>query len=535
MGRSSNTASLIATLAVLTSSGCELLSGLDESREIADRPGSGAGSSGGFDAASGGVGGGGTSGAGGAGGNSGFAGAAGVSGTSSDAADDADAASDASDAGSEEGTDGAVQPARASRVAVGGNPYIGNGYACAVLLDGGVKCWGSNLYGELGLGDVEHRGDEPGEMGEALPRVNLGTKIPVTSVATGGNHTCATLFGGAMKCWGFNDNAMLGLEDTAHRADGPGEMGDLLPFPNVGSLVRINAVSCSNAHTCVRLDTTQIKCWGGSGHGETGLGSKQTRGGRPGEMGDALPIVDLGAGSPEALVSQSAHNCAIIEGGKVKCWGANWLGQLGLGDTESRGDDPGEMGDNLPAVDLGPDRRATALALGYEHSCALLDNGQVKCWGGSTYGELGLGDTQSRGSEPGQMGLALSAVDLGDGEIAKLISSGGRTTCVLLESDRIKCWGQNGFGQLGLGDTNHRGDQPGEMGDDLPAVDVDPEHAVIDLSVGLVSVCAVLSTNRIRCWGSNEDGELGIGTRDHRGDAPGEMGVNLPLVDLGVE
>jgi len=97
----------------------------------------------------------------------------------------------------------------------------------------------------------------------------------------------------------------------------------------------------------------------------------------------------------------------------VKCWGSNYSGQLGLGDTNNRGDGPGEMGDNLPAVDLGTGRTATAISCKNSYCCALLDNKSVKCWGYNGSGQLGLGDTNNRGDASGEMGDNLPAVDLG--------------------------------------------------------------------------------------------------------------------------
>ena len=96
----------------------------------------------------------------------------------------------------------------------------------------------------------------------------------------------------------------------------------------------------------------------------------------------------------------------------MKCWGVNQYGQLGLGDTENRGDGADEMGDNLPGVDLGTGRTAKALSVGKYHTCALLDDDSVKCWGSNWYGQLGLGDTENRGDASNQMGNKLPVVNL---------------------------------------------------------------------------------------------------------------------------
>jgi alpha-tubulin suppressor-like RCC1 family protein len=171
------------------------------------------------------------------------------------------------------------------------------------------------------------------------------------------------------------------------------------------------------------------------------------------------------------------HTCAILDDKSVKCWGSNSSGQLGLGDKNNRGDNSGEMGDNLPAVDLGTGRVATVVsARGYFHTCALLDDTSVKCWGSregeNNQGALGLGDRETRGDESGEMGDNLPAVNLGTGRVATVIFSGSYHNCAILDDTSLKCWGWNYYGQLGLGHTNIRGRNSWDMGDNLPAVEI---------------------------------------------------------------
>ena len=105
-----------------------------------------------------------------------------------------------------------------------------------------------------------------------------------------------------------------------------------------------------------------------------------------------------GAGRVGIRIAMGAyHQCALFDSGRMKCWGYNVSGQLGIGDVANRGDAVGEMGDTLPLIDLGAGRTVTAMATGQVHTCALLDNGSVKCWGGNAFGQLGLGDVVARG------------------------------------------------------------------------------------------------------------------------------------------
>jgi alpha-tubulin suppressor-like RCC1 family protein len=248
-------------------------------------------------------------------------------------------------------------------------------------------------------------------------------------------------------------------------------------------------------------------------------------------MGAALPVVALGTGkTAKALALGNAHSCAILNDDTVKCWGENSDGQLGLGDVVTRGDGANEMGDALPAVSLGVGKTAKALTARGSHTCALLSDDTVKCWGGNGQGGLGLGDTMKRGDAANEMGDALASVDLGLGLVGKGVFGGLNFTCAVLKTDRVKCWGRNAVGQLGQGDTTNRGDGVGPMGNGLPAISLGEGRTVKSLAVGINHACALLNNNAVKCWGGALAGQLGLGDEQSRGDGIGEMGDALPAV-----
>ncbi|MCE9673977.1 Ig-like domain-containing protein [Myxococcus stipitatus] len=414
--------------------------------------------------------------------------------------------------------------------------FAGEGHTCAVFADGRFKCWGNNSAGQLGLGHTESRGDGRGiqnQMGSGLPFGGLGAGQRVTALGLGGRFTCALLESGSVKCWGLNEYGQLGLGDTVNRGDGPGEMDDALPVVDLGTGRTARALAVGLEHTCAILDNGLVKCWGRNAGGGLGLGDVEPRGDNPGEMGDALPPVNLGTGrTAKALAVGGRHTCALLDDDSVKCWGDNAWGQLGLGDMAPRGDGPGEMGDALSPVKLGTGRTAKALATRELSTCALLDDGSVKCWGINQYGALGLGDRATRGDEPGEMGDALPRVNLGTGRTARALAVGNNNACVLLDDGSVKCWGRGSLGQLGLGDGEPRGAEPGEMGDALPRVNLGTGRAVTSLSAGSLHMCATFDEGSVKCWGANFSGQLGLGDSEHRGDGPGEMGDALPAVEL---
>lgn len=397
--------------------------------------------------------------------------------------------------------------------------------SCAILENGSMKCWGRNHAAAFGLGDA-NLGDVPSELGAALPALDLGTGRTVVAMAPGDIHVCALLDTGAVKCWGSGNAGQLGYDGSF-----TGQFGDALPAVKLGAARFALEIGVGYAHSCAILDDHSLKCWGLASSGQLGLGDTSDRGDQVGELGDALPKVDLGTGrTARQLRVGRLHTCALLDDGTVKCWGRNQEGQLGVGDAINHGDSPGTMGDALPAVDLGTGRTAKQIDAGDDHTCALLDDDSVKCWGYG--GRLGVGDPNHRGSVAGGMGDALPAVALGAGRTARRISAGGYHTCAILDDGSVKCWGHNEEGQLGLGDTDARGDGPNEMGDALPAVDLGPGRTALEISAAMLHTCARLDDGTIKCWGRNAEGQLGLGDVNARGDGPGEMGAALAAVKL---
>ena len=408
----------------------------------------------------------------------------------------------------------------------------GEAHNCA-LVRGRVKCWGFNASGVLGVGDTEHRGDDQGEMGAALPLLAFGGERTPVALSVGLYHACVISVRGELYCWGHNDSGQLGQGDAEYRGDEPGEVGPSLLPVALGAGRRVVRVAAGLRHTCALLDDGSVKCWGWNYKGELGLGDRAFRGFRgvrSEEMGDALPAVDLGGGPVVDLRVGSSHTCALLGDGRVKCWGQNAHGELGLGDAEGRGDEPGEMGTALLDLPFGFNRSARSLSVGRYHSCVVLDDGSVKCWGHNAYGQLGVGDVVARGSVVGDMGDSLPAVPLGMRALA--VSAGGNHSCALLEDGSVKCWGENSLGQLGQGDRVTRGDEPGEL-DALRPVDLGGERA-LQVTTGYSHTCVLLRGDRVRCWGNNVYGALGRGDGLPRGDEPGELGAELPDVDLAL-
>ncbi len=418
-------------------------------------------------------------------------------------------------------------------------------HTCARLEGGRLKCWGDNAFGQLGQGHTRTLGDSTTDGVATIPAIDLGTGRSATQIVANGGlftisgvntevgHSCALLDNGRVKCWGNNAFGQLGQGDTNTRGDGPNEMGNALSAIDLGSDRTATQLALGSAHSCALLDNGRVKCWGNNAFGQLGQGDTNTRGDGPNEMGNALPAIDLGTSRTATQIALgSFHSCALLDNRSVKCWGHNFFGQLGQGHTRTLGDSTTDGVATIPAIDLGSSRTATQIAIGEFHACALLDNGRVKCWGYNAFGQLGLVATDDRGDEANEMGNALPAIDLGTSRTATQIALGSFHSCALLDNGGVKCWGGNASGQLGQGDTNTRGDGPNELGDRLPAINLGSGRTATQLALGSAHSCALLDNRRVKCWGGNSLGQLGLDATGDRGDMPNEMGDNLPFVDL---
>ncbi|MBI2606672.1 MAG: hypothetical protein HYW49_11400 [Deltaproteobacteria bacterium] len=445
---------------------------------------------------------------------------------------------------------------------------VGSNHSCAAFTNGKMKCWGYNGYGHLGTGDTVNRGDSGAvghEMGDALPYVDLGAGRTVVQLVTGNSFTCAILDSGAggsrVKCFGYNPYGQLGLGDSNDHGNSPASLGDALSTVDLGTIngdgtggsLYAVKISAGVSHVCATLNNSKAKCWGYNYYGQLGLGHNASMGTSPLTMGDFLPYVELGTGKTALDIKAGGlDTCALLNDRTVKCWGGfdgPQYGNLG-NEALSMGDAPGEMA-RLSTVDLGTSRYATSIKSDVYSTCAILDDGNMKCWGyNASYGNLGTGDTNNRGDRPGtgDMGDALPIALVGTGRTVKAVATAGSYTCVILDSgaakSRVKCFGYNGYGNLGYEDTNNRtyGNQLGDyldtvnLGDDAGNGTGNPYYATQIGSGTSAFTCALLNNQRVKCWGYNNYGQLGIGTTNsYMGHVSGTMGNNLPFVDLGTD
>lgn len=394
--------------------------------------------------------------------------------------------------------------AEAVQIAAGADHY------CVITSLGTMKCWGWNKYGQLGYGDTLNRGDSVASRGVALTPVNVDANRKAMSLALGDAFSCALLDDGNVKCWGAGIGLWFAKNSNDHRGDAPGEMGDALPVFPVKAGLRISDLSAAFGNACITFSDGTYTCWGKRDLDRT----KQVKLDGKAQLVRAADLhscalmtdgrvkcwggVCIGTNrqlpldapqvirfAPKQKVKQLAlgsnHTCALLADGGVTCWGSGERGQLGRVPTPN--DCKGEPGDpwvgpslcanQPPHIPLVLGDKAIAVAVGPvgNFSCALLENGSVRCWGNNDNGQLGIGQvSQTRYNDLEALPnpnttVPSQPVNLGVGRKAKAIAVQSGGVCALLTDGCVKCWGLNNVGQLGYGDTVNRSAPPDQCVD----------------------------------------------------------------------
>ena len=275
--------------------------------------------------------------------------------------------------------------------------------SCAILMDGKVKCWGENLYGQAGDGTNDSRKNSP---------VFVSGLTHATDISTQGFHSCAVLQDGSVKCWGKGGDGQLGNGGT-NSENQP---------KKVTGIDNAIQVSVGDVHSCALLRDRTVKCWGLQSNGALGNGLSNYS-----SQNSPVPVINLS--NVIKISSGVYHNCALINDGTIKCWGQGGAGQLGNGFKN----------DQTEPVQVTGIDSAVDISLGGNHSCALLDDNTIKCWGLNQKGQIGNGnkDVQHTPATVNSIDNAIS------------ISAKSENTCALLKTEAVKCWGDSIMKQMG--------------------------------------------------------------------------------------
>ena len=326
----------------------------------------------------------------------------------------------------------------------------GTAHRCVLTPGGSVKCLGNNQQGQLGNGDSRS---------SVFPVDVVGLSSDVKAIDMGHFHSCAIMESGGAKCWGDEDALGAG-ELEAHQG--------WTPVDVVGLSSGVSNISAGSGFTCAVTESGGAMCWGKNITGSLGNGTFDR---------SKVPVDVIGLSSGVASIyAGGGHTCAVLTSGDVKCWGGDGYGQIGDGVA-------GNFGRETPTDVMGLSSDVKAVSLGYYHTCCLTESGGVKCWGRNNYGQLGDGMTRDQYVPQDVVGLSSGVSS---------IAAGWDHTCAVMTSGSVKCWGCNHRGQLGNGTTEDSCVPVDVAGLPLP---------VVSLSAGGSNTWAVLDSGEVMSWG----------------------------------
>src|SRR5436190_272263 len=272
-------------------------------------------------------------------------------------------------------------------------------------------------------------------------------------------------------------------------------VGQTQQFTANGALTP-TAVAGGGFHACMRLPDGTVQCWGRNNFGQLGNGD--------GNLADSsVPVAVRGLTTATRVVTGDSHTCALLGDGTVQCWG--------VGDSGQRGDGTFNNISTVPVAVVGLSNAVAVAARGY-HSCALLGDGTVRCWGRNADGQLGDGTVADPATGPPGSSTPVQVSGITG---AAAVIAGGYHTCALFADGTAQCWGRNDDGQLGDG-TFTRSSTPVRVGGLTGAAAV---------TGGFYHTCALLGDGTVQCWGRNAEGQLGDGS---------SIGTRAPTRVMGV-
>jgi alpha-tubulin suppressor-like RCC1 family protein len=304
-----------------------------------------------------------------------------------------------------------------------------------------------------------------------------------------------------VSCWGTNQLGELGDGSAADFRSTPAPISSSAPGVELAA---------SGHHTCVRLEDGSAWCWGANQSGQLGEGTTSTAG---------VPVPVIGLADVEALAVGLSFSCARRRDGSLWCWGDDRLGQLGLGSSLVR-DVPS------PVLAAGPAGGGLAITAGRAHTCVRQAPAgstpdapaAIACWGANQAGQLGDGSRVDRGTAA-PLKIVLAATE---------VVSGALHACARTAEGAAWCWGRGSAGQLGTTMSIDyavpvRATSTVALASALATLGAGGAHTCGTAAAAAPAASAAIAA--ALCWGANDEGQLGDGTRDRRAGAVAVTGL----------
>ena len=346
----------------------------------------------------------------------------------------------------------------------------GSAHRCGILENGSAMCWGLDNYGQLGDGGDAINRNKP------ISFVSISDGETIKQIYAKQSRTCIILNDDSASCWGFNEDGQSG-DDSTNTYKSPSTK---VQFP---SSKGVQSLGMGLKHTCAIMVDDSLMCWGLDSHGALGNGDSDST-----DKYTPQQVVTPTDRTVEKVAPGATHTCILMDDGGVMCWGRDNVGQLGNGGTGDTSHAPSTN------VELPEGRAAIDISVGDHHSCALLDNGSITCWGQNNHGQIGDNTTTNA--------LVPVYAQLPVGSPAASVAAGPFSTCAILENGSAYCWGHNNYGRLGIGVFGGIYHTPMflEDGTDFVKISANYDHT-----------CGLSENGSISCWGRGKYGQLGIG------------------------
>jgi alpha-tubulin suppressor-like RCC1 family protein len=341
---------------------------------------------------------------------------------------------------------------------------VGDNHSCLLLHDGSVKCWGDNTYGQLGVSGIT-------SSKTPVTVSSFGVNRYAVEIAAGKQHSCALLNDASVSCWG--DNGFGNLGDGTY-------VTSMVPVAVSMQGTKALKIAAGGFTTCMLSTSHVVFCWGSNSSGQI-VSSTDLMTSVPIDIGIELNVSSLAIGA--------THVCVLSI--DAVCWGGNGAGQLGDGTL---------LGRNVPepVSSFGSNNISTKMSTGDLHTCAVINSGEMKCWGSNSSGRLGDGTNTDR-MTPTKVSLQQTFID---------VATGTSHSCGRISDGTVFCWGSNSGGRLGNNLT---------QSSSVPVRSQLPQGTTArQIAAGLSHTCALLDSDDVMCWGNNSSGKLGDGTITQR-------------------
>ena len=325
----------------------------------------------------------------------------------------------------------------------------GANFTCSLHSNNNVNCWGSTAETILQNNTLE----------ESVTPFALDASASIHSIEVGAHHACALTFDGDVYCWGNNERGQLGDDTTLPRTS---------PRKVLGLNERVVQLSAGKDHTCGVTAQGSILCWGAQlQHDET-----------------PPPYRISGLSShPIQLTSGDHHACALLQNNDVMCWGSNRFDQIDASIPETKVSTPLEK--------TGFSSGIASLSAGGNHTCAVLFNGSIQCWGNNQDGQLGGGNTTPNDE--------LVTTPPANGFVYTQVSANIAHTCAVRSDGTIWCWGNNKKGRFRAPSSEII----------TPPTQIMTERSAKHVAAGEAHTCALFEDGLVKCWGENSQGQQG--------------------------